>query len=69
MPNPEADWNGDGILGDANDEYIELYNANDFAVDLSGWKVDDIAGGGSSPYTLPAGDAAGGAGLPGVVEP
>ncbi|MEI2689900.1 MAG: lamin tail domain-containing protein [Anaerolineae bacterium] len=55
MPNPESDWNGDGILGDTNDEYIELYNANDFVVDLSGWKLDDVAGGGSSPYTLPGG--------------
>jgi len=55
MPNPESDWNGDGILGDTNDEYIELYNANDFVVDLSGWQVDDVAGGGSTPYTLPAG--------------
>ena len=55
MPNPETDWNGDGILGDANDEYIELYNANPFAVDLSGWQVDDVAGGGSSLYTLPSG--------------
>ncbi|HNS03047.1 MAG TPA: lamin tail domain-containing protein, partial [Anaerolineae bacterium] len=56
MPNPEhVDWNDDGILGDGNDEYIELYNANDFAVDLSGWRVDDVANGGSTPYTLPAG--------------
>ena len=42
-------------MGDTNDEYIELFNANDFAVDLGGWQVDDVAGGGSSPYTLPAG--------------
>ncbi len=55
MPNPEADWNGDGITGDGNDEYIELYNPNAFAVDIGGWKVDDVAGGGSTPYTLPAG--------------
>ena len=56
MPNPERiDWNGDGILGEENDEYVELYNANGAAVDLSGWQVDDMAGGGSAPYTLPAG--------------
>jgi hypothetical protein len=55
MANPEqVDWNGDGILGDANDEYVELYNANGFPVDLSGWQVDDIDGG-SAPYTLPVG--------------
>ena len=55
MPNPEADWNNDGILGDANDEYIELYNAGDLAIDLSGWRVDDVANGGTAPYTLPSG--------------
>ncbi|MBE2233339.1 MAG: lamin tail domain-containing protein, partial [Anaerolinea sp.] len=51
----DVDWNNDGILGDGNDEYIELYNAGDAAVDLSGWQVDDVAGGGSAPYTLPPG--------------
>ncbi len=35
-------------------EYIELFNANAFAVDVSGWQLDDIAGG-SRPYTLPNG--------------
>lgn len=35
-------------------EYIELYNVNDFPVDLSGWQLDD-AEGGTRPYTLPAG--------------
>ncbi len=54
MPNPDADWNGDGITGDGNDEYIELYNPNNYAVDIGGWKVDDVSGG-SAPYTIPAG--------------
>ncbi len=35
-------------------EYIELYNANPFPVDVSGWKLDDREGG-ARPYTLPAG--------------
>jgi len=35
-------------------EYIELFNANAFAVDVSGWQLDDIEGG-TRPYTLPAG--------------
>ncbi len=35
-------------------EYIELYNGNDFAVDLSGWQLDDAAGG-ARPYHIPAG--------------
>ncbi|MFZ2488084.1 MAG: lamin tail domain-containing protein, partial [Anaerolineae bacterium] len=56
MPNPLADWNGDGTTGDDNDEYIELYNLNDAAVDLTGWLVDD-ADGGSTPYRLPAGSS------------
>lgn len=55
MPDPAADWNGNGTTGDEDDEYIELYNANGFAVDLGGWMVDDVAGGGSAPYGLPDG--------------
>ena len=35
-------------------EYIELYNANPFPVDVSGWQLDDIEGG-TRPYTLPGG--------------
>jgi DNA/RNA endonuclease YhcR with UshA esterase domain len=54
MPDPSADWNGNGVTGDEDDEYIELYNANDFAVDLEGWQVDDVVGG-STPYVLPVG--------------
>ena len=37
-----ADLNGDGQV-DSNDEYIELYNVDDQAVDLGGWKLDDSA--------------------------
>jgi hypothetical protein len=32
------------------DEWVELYNSGEEPVDLSGWKLDDIADGGSSPY-------------------
>ncbi len=52
-PAGTVDWDGNGTA-DSNDEWVELYNPNPFAVDLSGWQVDD-APGGSSPYTLPAG--------------
>ena len=55
MPDPVSDWNDDGILSDANDEYIEIHNANGFAVDLSGWMLDDVANEGTTPYTLPPG--------------
>ncbi|MFZ2486612.1 MAG: lamin tail domain-containing protein, partial [Anaerolineae bacterium] len=60
MPDPTSDWNGDGTATQ-DDEYIELYNANDFVVDLSGWQLDDLDDGlraqpdGSPPYPLPAG--------------
>lgn len=33
---------------DAGDEFIELYNAEDFPVDLSGWSLQYVSGGGSS---------------------
>jgi len=39
----------------SSDEFIELYNFGISDVDLSGWQIDDIAGGGSSPYTIPTG--------------
>ncbi|MEZ4769173.1 MAG: lamin tail domain-containing protein [Caldilineales bacterium] len=42
MPRPVSDWNDDGIISEANDEYIEIYNSNDYEIDLSGWKLDDM---------------------------
>jgi len=36
MPSPEGD--------DAENEWLELYNANNFAVDLAGWKIKDKIG-------------------------
>ncbi|PTX64389.1 endonuclease YncB(thermonuclease family) [Melghirimyces profundicolus] len=36
-------------------EFIEIYNGSDRTVDLSGYVIDDIVGGGSSPYTIPDG--------------
>jgi len=36
-------------------EFIELYNASDLVVDVSGWKLDDLLSGGSKPYIIPEG--------------
>ncbi|MBN2585306.1 lamin tail domain-containing protein [Patescibacteria group bacterium] len=36
----------------SNDEFIELYNAGDVAVNLKGWQLDDQSPGGSAPYTI-----------------
>ncbi len=55
MPDPASDWNGNGQTGDADDEYIELYNDSELPADVSGWLLDDIAGGGSPPFALPPG--------------
>ncbi len=54
MPNPALDWNNDGAADDG-DEWIEIYNANPFRIDLSGWVLDDVADGGSAPYRIPEG--------------
>jgi len=35
-------------------EWIELYNDTDTELDLSGWTIDDLENGGSSPFVLPA---------------
>ena len=36
-------------------EWVELYNPTPQVIDLSGAKIDDIANGGGSPYTIPNG--------------
>ncbi len=54
LPNPERDWNGDGAVN-AGDEWIELYNTNAFAIELGMWQLDDVEGGGSSPFILAPG--------------
>ncbi len=49
---PHYDWEGkEGPSLD--DEFIELYNIGPCGVDLGGFMLDDIADGGSKPYTLP----------------
>ena len=54
LPAPgRVDFNGDGLVN-SSDEYIELYNPQAGAVDVSGWMVDDSEGG-SRDYVLPAG--------------
>ncbi|MFQ5945965.1 MAG: lamin tail domain-containing protein [Anaerolineae bacterium] len=52
LPQPGRDWNGDGRT-DTGDEWIELYNPGAAPGDLSGWQLDDIAGGGSTPFVVP----------------
>ncbi len=44
LPNPEGP--------DETDEWIELYNSNNFDVDLSGWQVRDTAGT-TKTHTIP----------------
>ncbi len=53
LPAPAAtvDWDGDG-KADSQDEWIELYNPHPYAVDISGWFLDDGEGG-SRPWTIP----------------
>jgi endonuclease YncB( thermonuclease family) len=36
-------------------EFVEIYNPGTQPVDLGGYVLDDIEGGGSAPYTIPAG--------------
>lgn len=46
LPSPEGE--------DAKEEWIEIFNRNDFEVDLSGWKISDTTGKTNS-YSFPAG--------------
>ncbi len=47
MPNP--------VGSDTQLEFIELYNSSSDPVDISGWKLDDAADTGSSPFIIPDG--------------
>ena len=48
------DWDGNG-QADAYDEWIEITNLGPGVVDLGGWALDDILGGGSRAYIFPPG--------------
>lgn len=48
------DWNGDGAI-DAEDQWVELYNAGVSRVDLSGWHLTATDGRTSFTYTFPPG--------------
>ncbi|MBI5842794.1 MAG: lamin tail domain-containing protein [Chloroflexi bacterium] len=52
LPRPGFDWNQDGTI-DVFDEFIEITNVGPVDISISGWKLDDEAGIGSSPFTLP----------------
>ena len=47
-----TDWNGDGEYGKFSDQFIELHNPTDQAINISNWILDDISDGGSAPCQL-----------------
>lgn len=53
LPRPGFDWNQDGTV-DVFDEFIEIKNIGPVDINISGWKLDDEANLGSSPFTLPS---------------
>jgi len=53
LARPGFDWNQDGNV-DVFDEFIEIRNIGNADINLSGWKLDDEADQGSSPFILPA---------------
>ena len=52
LARPGYDWNHDGRM-DVYDEFIEIKNIGPVDINLKGWKLDDEANIGSSPFTLP----------------
>ncbi len=55
LPAPRnVDWDGDGMAS-YEDEWVELYNPGSKVVGLAGWRLDDMAEGGSAPYVIPLG--------------
>ncbi len=53
LPRAGTDWNQDGSI-DVFDEFIELKNLGPIAVNIQGWKIDVLASGPATSYTLPA---------------
>lgn len=53
LARPGSDWNGDGKIN-AYDEFIEIINRGSSSIDLLNWQLDDIAGEGADPYSLPS---------------
>ncbi|HHP7239674.1 DUF4397 domain-containing protein, partial [Longibacter sp.] len=49
-----VDANGDGTIN-SDDDFVEILNISDSPVDVSGYELDDEAGGGGDPYVFPAG--------------
>jgi hypothetical protein len=41
MPDPARDWDGDGLYGYREDEWVEIINTSDSSVDLSGFLLRD----------------------------
>src|SRR3990167_1622276 len=48
FPNPPGS-------SEAGAEFIELINTGSDAIDIGGWKVDDVDGNADAPYAIPAG--------------
>ena len=49
------DYNNDGIGDSAEDEFVELYNATDSPVDISGWTLEDNSVTSDNTFTFPEG--------------
>ena len=47
-----TDWNGDGVIGSSSDQFIELWNRGDVAVNISDWWLDDTLDGGSAQCSI-----------------
>lgn len=52
----DGDANGDGVYGQDDDSFIEIYNNTGATFDISGYEIwdDTTSGGGSVQYTFPA---------------
>jgi uncharacterized repeat protein (TIGR01451 family) len=53
LARPGFDWNQDGKV-DVFDEFIEIKNIGVVDINIGGWKLDDEADQGSTPFTLPS---------------
>jgi len=54
-PTGSGDANGDGTEDGTGDEFVELFNNENFDIDVSNWTLSDGLNGGTVRYTFPEG--------------
>lgn len=52
MADPDSDWDGDGVTGSKEDEWVEVANVGNSTVDLSSYRLTDLSAGTDFRFAL-----------------